>query len=201
MAQLTSKVAIPIILVGIFAMVVLIVTIGYEQLSPSFYIIIIFLTVFVFFFGIAIGQNLSSPVKKILDKAVELSRGNLSSRVYLESKDELSQLAEVFNKIAEELRASREQEVNIEKSVGVKVKARTDELEETINALEQKVKNRTIELERIIEESKKLQAGAISKEAEVSQLRKELSGFKQKLGKYGKSKQEEPVENNNNNNA
>ena len=88
-------------------------------------------------------------VKKILDKATELSKGNLSSRVYLETKDELSELAEVFNKIAEELQASHEQEANTEKSVGIKVKARTKDLEETINALEQKVKNRTYRVRKI----------------------------------------------------
>ena len=121
MSKLTTKIAIPIILVGIFAIVVFI-AIRLRPIDPSFYIIVLFLAIFVFFFGLAIGQNLSSPVKKILDKATELSKGNLSSRVYLETKDELSELAKIFNKIAEELEASHEQEENMEKSVGIKVK-------------------------------------------------------------------------------
>jgi nitrogen fixation/metabolism regulation signal transduction histidine kinase len=155
MAKLITKIAVPIIIAGIFAMLALIsVVAGYEQLGIGFYIIVFFLVVFMFFFGLAIGQNLSSPVRKILDKAEELSKGNLSSRVYLETKDEFSELAKAFNKIAEELEASREQQEDMEKSVGIKVQAKTRELEETINALEQKVKNRTIELERLIKESK-----------------------------------------------
>lgn len=185
MSKLTTKIAIPIILAGIFAIIVL-MSIGYEQSVPGFYIIILLLVIFVFFFGLAIGQNLSSPVKKILDRAIELSRGNLSSRVYIESKDELSELANVFNKLAEELRISHEQEANTEKSVGIKVKARTQELEETIDALEQKVKNRTIELERLIKESNKLQEDVKNKSTETVQLKKELDSFKQKIGKYGK---------------
>ena len=60
----------------------------------------------------------------------------------METKDELSDLAMAFNKIAEELQASHDQEANMEKAVGIKVTARTKEMEETINALEQKVKNR-----------------------------------------------------------
>ena len=182
MAKLTSKIALPVILAGIFTIIVFI-AIGYEQLDPAFYIIILFLVIYVFFFGLATGQSLASPIKKLLDKATELSKGNLSSRVYLSSKDELSQLAEVFNKIAEELQASREQEINIEKSVGMKVKARTQELEETINALEQKVKNRTIELERLIEESNRLQESVKNKGTETDQLKKELDDFKQKISK------------------
>lgn len=188
MTRLTLKIAVPIILVGVFAVIVFI-SVGYENLNPGFYIIVAFLFIYVFFFGLAVGQSLSSPVKKLLDKATELSKGNLSSRVYLETKDEFAELAKVFNEIAEELSASREQEVNLEKSVGLKVKARTEELEETISALEQKVKNRTIELERLIEESNKLQEEAKSKGLETSQLKKELNDFKQKVSKYGKPRQ------------
>jgi methyl-accepting chemotaxis protein len=198
MTKLTAKIAVPIILAGIFAIAVF-MALNFENLEPSFYIIILFLTIFVFFFGLSVGQELSSPIKKLLDKAMELSKGNLSSRVYLETKDELSQLAEVFNKIAEELKTSREQETNVEKSVGIKVQARTQELEETINALDQKVKNRTIELERLIAESDKLQQIAKSKEIETAQLKMELSDFKQKLNKYSKPKKE--VINNESDNA
>jgi len=185
MAKLTTKVAIPIILAGLFTIAVFI-ALSYEQLEPSFYVVILFLAIYVFFFGFATGQSFSSPIKKLLDRATELSKGNLSSRVYLETKDELSELARVFNKIAEELETSHLQEENTEKSVGIKVKVRTEELEETINALEQKVKNRTIELERLIEESKKLQETVKNKGMETTQLRKELDDFKQKIGKYNK---------------
>jgi len=178
----TTKIAVPIILTGIFAITVFL-AINYEQLQPSFYIVIFFLIIFVFFFGLATGQNLSSPLKKLLDKATELSKGDLSSRVYLETKDELSELANIFNKIAEELQVSHDQEANVEKSVGIKVKAKTQELEEIISALEQKVKNRTIELERLIKESDRLQETVKNKEAESDQLKKELNDFKQKTNK------------------
>jgi len=188
MARLTTKVAIPITLVGIFTIIVF-YAIGNGRLETSFFIVMLFLVIFVFFFGIAIGQSLSSPIKTILDQAMKLSSGNLSSRVYLESKDELSQLADAFNKIAEELKVSHEQQLNAEKSVGIKVKAQTRDLEETINALDQKVKNRTIELSRLVDESSKLQTDAKNKETEILQLKSELNNFKQKLGKYSKNQE------------
>jgi methyl-accepting chemotaxis protein len=191
MTKVTSKIATPIILAGLFAIIVFI-ALDYEQLKPSFYIVLSLLFVYVFFFGIAIGQSLSSPVKKLLERATELSRGNSSSRVYLETKDELAQLADIFNKIAEELEAKRQQEEGIEKTLGVKVQARTKELEETINALEQKVKNRTIELERLIEETNKLREAVKSKGTEAFGLKKELGEFKEKLSKYSKPKHRIP---------
>lgn len=193
MSKFATRIAIPIILVGVFAICVFII-LGYQGIAEQeglnwvFYLIIFFLLIFVFFFGLAIGQNLSSPIRSILDKANELSQGNLSSRVYLETKDELSELAKAFNKIAEDLQISHDQEANAEKSVGLKVKARTQELEETIDALEQKVKNRTIELERLIEETNRLQEAVKSKGSETIKLRDELDDFKQKVGKYKKSK-------------
>lgn len=155
MATLTSKITIPIVLAGIFSMAIF-TALDYNQLNATFYIVFLLLIVFVFFFGISTGQNFSSPIKKILDKANDLSRGNLSSRVYLETKDELAELANTFNKIAEELEESHQQQESSEKSIGIKVKARTQELEERINALDQKVKNRTIELERMTAELNKL---------------------------------------------
>jgi nitrogen fixation/metabolism regulation signal transduction histidine kinase len=170
MPKLTIKVAIPIILAGIFAIVAF-SAVSYGQLQPGSFIVVLFLIVFVFFFGLAIGQSFVSPIKKLLKEAEELSRGNLSSRVYLESKDELAELANTFNKLAEDLNVSHEQEANIEKSVAVKVKARTQEMQEIIEALEQKVKNRTVELERLIKESNRLQEDIKTKAAEITQLK------------------------------
>ena len=168
MDKLTLKIAFPIIAIGIFAIAALIFSLtNFEQLGISFYIVVSFLVIFVFFAGLAIGQRLSSPVKEILNRAMELSKGNLSSRVYLETKDELSELAKILNQIGEELQTSHEQAADVEKSVNIKVKARTQELEEIINALEQKVKNRTIELERLIKEANKVQDAGKIKETEM----------------------------------
>ena len=92
----------------------------------------------------------------------------------METKDELADLAKVFNKIAEELESSQQQQESTEKAVGLKVQARTQALEETINALEQKVQNRTAELSRLVGDS--------------DQLKKELSDLRKKLDKPGKTK-------------
>ncbi len=182
MAKFTTRIIVPIILVGVFAIAVFI-AMGIDKMTPGLYVVISLFAIYVFFFGLAVGQNLSSPMKKLLDKAVQLSKGNLSSRVYLETKDEFSELAGIFNKIAEELEASRYKEANSEKSVGIKVQARTQELQETINALEQKVKNRTIKMERLMEESNKLQGAVEDKGVESEQLKKEMADLKKRASK------------------
>lgn len=187
MSKLTTKISIPIILAGVFAITIFI-ALDHDRLDTAFYIVLLILTVFVFLFGFATGQEFASPIKKLLERAIELSNGNLSSRVYLETKDELAELAKVFNKIAEELESSQVRQEKTEQSVGVKVKAKTQELEETINALEQKVKNRTAELERLVKEADKSRSDIKDKELEASKLREELLGLKQKYTRGGKTK-------------
>ena len=156
MFSISYKVAYPIIIAGLF-IIVAIIGINYESLNLSFYILFAFLVVYIFLFGFATGQNLTMPVRKLLQRADELSKGDLKSRIYLKNKDELGELAKIFNKIAEDLEQSKYENETAEKSVDIKVKARTQALEETIGALEQKVKNRTLEMQKMAADLEVLQ--------------------------------------------
>src|SRR5258706_3401817 len=127
MATLSSKVAYPIIIAGIFV-IVSIVAINYDNLNASFYLIFILLTIFIFLFSIAVGQNLTSPVKKLLEKADDLSKGELESRFYTESQDELGQLSSTFNKIAHKLEDSNYENEKTKKMVGIKIEVQTKAL-------------------------------------------------------------------------
>jgi len=156
MAKLTFKIALPIIITGIF-IITAVIAIIYDQLNVSLYVTIGLLLVYTIFYSMAVSRRVATPVGKILKEAKELSRGNLSDRVYLETRDELAELAQVLNEIAEKLEIDREEKYNSEKALGIKVKVKTQEFQETIEALEQKVRNRTIELERLIKETERLQ--------------------------------------------
>ena len=135
------------------------------------------------------SNSFPQRVKKLLQRATDLSEGNLTTRVYLETKDEFGDLAKVFNKIADELQESRSRTETTEKSVDMKVKARTQALEETIKALEQKVKNRTLELQRMVDESEIIQEKTKTKETETERLKKELQSLKQALNRYQAGKE------------
>ncbi len=159
MASISLKIAYPIILAGLFIMAIF-VALNYQTLSNSFYIVLVFLVLYVFLFGFATGQNFAIPVKRLLQKADDLSRGDMKARFYSEGKEELGELGDLgraFNKIAEGFEESKAEAAILEKSVDIKVRARTESLEETIRALEQKVKNRTLELQRVAEDLKKIQ--------------------------------------------
>jgi len=178
--SISLKIAYPIIIAGLFIMVAFI-ALNYESLTLNFYIIFVFLILYIFLFGFATGQNFASPVRKLLQSADNLSRGDLKSRSYLEGKDELGQLAHTFNRIADDLEQSRNQNDNMEKSVDLKVQARTRSLEETINALEQKVKNRTIEIQRTAADLERLRQESQVRAAEAETLKNRLVELQEKM--------------------
>src|SRR3989344_8043099 len=143
------------------------IALDYENLNATFYIVFAFIALYVFLFGFAIGQNFTIPVKKLLKRANDLSKGDLKSRFYSESKDELGQLASVFNRIADQLQESNDENEKTKKSVGIKVEAETQSLKEVINALEQKVQNRTMEIQKIFGDLEKFKENSMAHESEL----------------------------------
>ena len=171
MLKISIKIAYPIILAGVFVIIAFI-GFNYENLNINFFVIFLFLIIYIFLFGFATGQNFAVPFKKILQGADDLAKGDLKSRIYIKSNDELGQLAIIFNQIAEDLEQSKSETETTGKSVDIKVKARTQALEEIINALEQKIKNRTLELQRVSDELEKFRRHPKLKESEVIMTKK-----------------------------
>lgn len=177
MSKLSFKVAYPIIIAGIFIMVVF-MALNYQSADVSFYIILSTLVAYIFLFGFATGQNFSSPVKKMLEIAENLNKGNLKSRFYMEGKDELGELARAFNRVADNLEESRYETEKMEKSVDMKVRAKTQEMEEVIGALEKKVQNRTADNQRMFAKINELQQQAMAREKEFMGLKNQVGALR-----------------------
>jgi len=191
MSNILVKITRPIIILGIF-LICIFAALNYENLTASFYIIFFIVAIFIFLFGFAIGQRFASPVKKLVERATALAEGALKTRVYLETKDEFEQLSKIFNKIAEELEKSQSTAEQAEDIAEVKIRAKTQELEEVVANLEEKIRGRNTELQRMIEESEKLQGVAKERETEVIKLKKEIKELKEALNN-NKSKRGKPV--------
>jgi len=174
MSKLVLKILIPVVLASLFSIAVSI-ALNYQQLGYDFYIVLILLVFFVFSFGFAVGKEFSNPFEELIKKARALSRGDFSARVYLETKDELKELADIFNKIAQELEESHFDPTLIEKMVQEKIKEKTQSLEETIRFLEEKIKNRSFDLEKTTKELENLRLQLAEKEREIIDLKKELA--------------------------
>ncbi|OGZ79785.1 MAG: hypothetical protein A2312_02315 [Candidatus Staskawiczbacteria bacterium RIFOXYB2_FULL_32_9] len=177
MNKIIFKIAFPIILVGLF-IIIIFIALNYGAMSKEVYFVFIALSIYVFLFGFATGQNFATPVKKLLKRATELSQGDLKTRVYLETKDEFGELSKIFNKIAQDLEESKQAGSRAEESIDIKVKAKTQALDETISALEQKVRNRTLELDKVIKEIERQRDEVKNKDEEIAKLKVQIEDAK-----------------------
>jgi two-component system nitrogen regulation sensor histidine kinase NtrY len=65
--------------------------------------------------GWFIARSITRPLRKLAASAAQIAAGDLSSQISVNTRDELQQLAEDFNRMTESLRASREELVRKEK--------------------------------------------------------------------------------------
>ena len=83
-----------------------------KQKASSLYNIIFMISGFAIFSAVAIGlfiyKNISAPISKLRDSAIEIGKGNLKTKIEITSKDEIGELATEFNKMADDLQRSNE---------------------------------------------------------------------------------------------
>jgi methyl-accepting chemotaxis protein len=171
MSKIIYKVLFPILLASLFAIAIFI-AIDYDQLRPESYIVLFLVVITIFFFGYATGERFASPLRNLIEKANNINTENLGQKIYIDTRDEMEELAEIYNKLAEKLKESLDKEKAAEGSIDIKVRAKTQSLEETISALEQKVQNRTIELEKNLKEIEALKMQLKAKDTELSEFKK-----------------------------
>ncbi len=123
MKDISLNVVRAVVVAGLF-IIAMFAGLYFQSLAPAFYVIALLLLLYLFLFAVVAGRHIDSLVETLLQN----------------SKNEMQ------NRHASELE-------NLRALINIKVKAKTESLQETINALEQKVKNRTLELLRLIEKN------------------------------------------------
>ena len=172
-----------------------------------------FLTLFIviiltLFSNALISRGLTRPLKKLVKGTNEVAKGNLDFRIEIESRDELGELSEQFNKMTNQLKETKTAleaaKENLEKRVQerteelkkitealeeskaaleIKVKARTQELEQFTKSLEDQIKQRTKELQEKVKELEKFQKFTVGREMKIVELKEEIKRLKKELGK------------------
>jgi len=173
------KIAFSIIIAGVF-IIIAFIGYNYQNLNSSTYVILYLLVIFTFLFGLAAGQNITMPLKRLLESVDSFSKGDLKRRIYLESTDEVGELTKIFNKIAEEFEKKNEENETSKKSVDIKSKTRILILEEVISALDKKIKNRTLEFQKIVEDSEKFKEQLKLKDKEIIGLKSQIKSPKKR---------------------
>lgn len=57
--------------------------------------------------GLLIYGNISAPISKLRDSAINIGKGNLEAKIEITSNDEIGELVTVFNKMADDLQKSK----------------------------------------------------------------------------------------------
>lgn len=175
-------------LVGLnFLLLVLFSFLRYQQLNEGIFFLIIFLVLIsISFFSFLISQKFAFSIEKLKWALKELKEGNPKIRVYFESKDELGELAFLFNQIAKEFQDNQLMVEQTKKFVDLKVRARTKELEEIIENLKREIKEKMFEIQKKNAEFEDFQKLTIDREKRMIELKEEIKKLKKELKELGK---------------
>lgn len=134
--------------------------------------ILFFLVLGSLIFSYILANSVIIPIKKLTEGAEEIMRGNLDYRINIKTRDEIGRLAMTFNQMAVELRESRAQ------------------LEEYNKTLEGRVGERTGELNKKVVELNDARTAALNLLEDMDRARAELEGSYDKLREADKLKDE-----------
>jgi len=125
-----------------------------EQIRIQIILSIVIIIILVLFAVILVSRELTGPLRRLLKATEEIAKGNLEIKMKVESKDELGELTDYFNKMTAQLKGTK-QEVN----------KKTDELKERIEELENFYKltvGRELKLLELKKKIKKLEEDKIN---------------------------------------
>jgi nitrate/nitrite-specific signal transduction histidine kinase len=125
-----------------------------------------------------LAKGVTKPLEHLRKGAEIIGKGKLDYQIKLKTGDEIEELAESFNRMASDLKRSREELEEYSKILEIRVKARTRELEELTESLDVQVKERMKELQEKMTELERFNRLAVGRELKMIELKEELEKIK-----------------------
>ncbi|KKU79748.1 MAG: Two-component sensor kinase [Parcubacteria group bacterium GW2011_GWA2_47_7] len=146
--------------------------------SVTMLILVVGMTVIILFFipNFFLIRSITEPLRMLDEGVKAIGEGDLSKKVVIVDHNEFGSLAKSFNQMAEDIRQSQE-------SLELKVRGRTEELENAKLGLAAVVTERTNELAKKLEEVQSMNTMMTNRELRVIELKKEIEELKSKLDK------------------
>lgn len=94
-----------------------------SKIFIRFFVILVILSIIIYIAGIKLSKEISSPIKKLSQQAKIIGEGEFSSRIKVNSNDEIGVLSNSFNKMAENLNLYME---NLKKTTAEKEKIHSE---------------------------------------------------------------------------
>ena len=121
-----------------------------------------------------ISRKVVRPLKNLSITSKRVARGDFKARAVLYTKDEFGELADNFNKMTDDLGKAKQTMQEERDVLEIKVNARTKELNEMNEKLEQEVGNRTEQIQKKLVELEKMSKLMVGRELKMIELKKEL---------------------------
>ncbi|OHA62812.1 MAG: hypothetical protein A2117_02455 [Candidatus Wildermuthbacteria bacterium GWA2_46_15] len=126
-------------------------------------------------------RSVVDPIRKITASCEDVRRGNLDIQAEVGWQTEIGELAETFNKMIGDLKASRKSLEESKEVLEIRVVARTKELEDLAQSLEGQVKVRTRDLREKMEQLERFNKLAVDRELKMIELKKDINELRAQL--------------------
>lgn len=130
--------------------------------------------------GISISRSISSPVAKLTAAAIDIGRGNLDTRIQINSNDEIGRLAASFRKMTSDLKNTTTSIDNLNKEIA------------TRNQAEEQLKDTYSELQKQVFEVERAREAALNMMEDADQARKKAEQSEHEIVKLAKFPDEDP---------
>jgi signal transduction histidine kinase len=90
-------------------------------IQQSIIIVIILTVTLALSLSFSISSSISGPIRKLRDAAIEIGKGKLGTKIKIQSRDEIGDLANTFNKMSSELKETQEQLLKSERLAAFRV--------------------------------------------------------------------------------
>lgn len=127
------------------------------------------------------NRRLASPIKKLIQGAQNIAKGDFETKISIKTGGELEELAEALNKLTRGLKEKNEALEEARAVLEIKVRARTKELKEQAETLGEEAKQRTKELQGRVSELERFQKLSVGRELKMIELKKKIDGLEKKL--------------------
>ncbi len=150
-----------------------------EQRANSIIIFsIIGFVIFSSFISFLTARAITNPINKLIESTEIIGKGDLKHKVVLKATGEMGQLADSFNRMAADLKVSKDNLESHSKDLEKEVRKRTRELEKARAGLEETVKKRTKELKDRVSELERYHDATTDRELRIKELREEIEKLK-----------------------
>lgn len=147
-------------------------------------ILILFFIIPLSFFGsFYFSRSIVEPLEILKEGAESIGEGNFDHKILIDTNDELEDLANVFNSMIENLKKARSFLEENQITLQIRVDAKTHQLKELVEHLEDRIKERTKELEQRLEELEKFHHLTVTRELRMIELKREIEKLKAEIRK------------------